>query len=1035
MKYTDISLFLIRNKLLKWIVLVLIFFIFLISSSSIKRFAFPKVELYEMTITTIAPNYSVDEVEKNITAIIEDELETIGGIDEYSSTSSESVSFINLELDRESDIDDVKEEIRNAIDGINDFPDVVEDRPDIQEIKVDNLPIFVLGITAADDDFEKIKFHTLKIKEELLRLKPVSEVREINLPDKKIWVYLDEEKMLANKITFEEVISALRKNNISVTAGNLESGGSQKNIVTLREFENLTDIANVIVRVTRNFNSDDGISLRIKDLGSVVEGFDDLNAIERFNGKLAAGLEVLKKANADTIDTAEEILKKINFYQESIEGSGIDIIIHRNDAEETETRIDIALNNGILGLFLVFIILILFLNYKIAIWTAVGLPFVFFMNITLMKIFDLSINNISLAGIIITLGIIVDNAVIVGESIFRFKQMGYNEEASVLKSLRGVIKPLIFALLTTILSFVSMFFIPGVIGDFAVEIPLVVIFMLTISFLESTIILPSHLATASFRKKKSLGIKLIDGVSFYYQKTLRFALKRPWKSLLFITGFFLSMGFVAAQNVSFFLFPIDQAFYLAISGEVNDKNSTKEATLLEVKKIEQVISSLPEEGIVSSYKVKAGGTQENQFHIDIYLTSYFTRQTTAEEVKDYILNKIEDKKKFNLTKVDYYIDGGGPPQDKPIEINVFGFDDEKRLKAIEEIIAKLEEKDYISQVQSDYDEGREGIELKIKENAYYASLNPESIANNVRFSLSGITVGKMNQDGENIDIDVKFAENELNQDDFLKGIFVLNDFRQLVEVKKFLSVQQVTNKLEIKRKNGRRVNIVTANFDNEKISAQEVNSLLLEEISVLNENNGDVDITLAGESVESTNVFNQLLIAIIASVIGIYLLLVLQFNNFIQPIMVIVSIPFGIVGILTAFSLQGFNLSLLAMIGILGFGGVVINASLIMVDFINRLKSGGYSELGVDPNVFSGQKNIVETIIYGSNLRLRPIIITTLTTLLGIMPSAYGLLGKTDSTISPMTLAMFWGLLFGTMVSLFLVPLGYLLIERIKKDR
>ena len=862
----------------------------------------------------------------------------------------------------------------------------------------------------------------------------VSEIKEVNLPDEKIWIYLDKEKMAKNKITFEEVISTLKKNNISVTAGNLKNGGIQKNVITLREFKNLEDIANVIVRVTKNFNSDDGITLRIKDLGSVVEGFDDLNTIVRFNGKPAAGLEVLKKSNADTIITANEIMKIIQNYKSTIVGSGVNIIIHENDAEETETRIDIALNNGILGLSLVFIILILFLNYKIAIWTAVGIPFVFCMNIVLMKAFDLSINNISLSGIIVTLGIIVDNAIIVGESIFRFKQMGFDEENSVLKSLKGVIKPLIFALLTTILGFVSIIFIPGIIGDFAVEIPLVVVFMLTLSFLESTIILPSHLARIDFKKKRSPGMKLIDQVSLYYQKILRFILKRPLKSLLVITGFFLFAGVIAVRFTSFFLFPVDQSYQIIISGEVGDSNITKKATLLEVERVEKVIESFPEKGIISSYKTTIGGSQENKFSIVVFLVSYFNREAKIEEFKDYVLGEIENKARFNLKKVDYYIEGGGPPQGKPIEINVFSFNDENRLAVIEEVMGNLRKKDYISQIQSDYDQGRVGIELKIKENVYYASLNPESIANSVRFALSGITVGKVNEGGESIDIDVKFTEDQIEESDFLKGLFVLNDFRQLVEVKKFLDIEVVTNKSEINHKNGRRLNTVTANFDNKKTSAKEVNSLLKEELAMLIKNNPDVDIVIEGESVESANTFNQFLIAIIASFVGIYLLLVLQFNNFIQPIMVIVTIPFGIIGIIIAFSIHGFNLSLLAMIGILGFGGVVINASLIMVDFINSLKNGKYDELGVSPDAFK-QKDIIEVIIYAANLRLRPIIITTLTTLLGIMPTAYGLLGKTDSTVSPMTLAMFWGLLFGTTVGLFLIPLFYLLIEKITKRK
>ncbi len=1032
MHYTDLTVFLIKNKIFKWIIIASVIFFFIATIQQIKRFAFPKVELFELSISTVAPNYSVREVESNITVKIEKKLSEISGVDEYKSSSYENFSYIFVKLDRDTDPDKVRMEIKDKIDEITDFPDVVEDPPQITVFSVDNIPILELGIISPENDLKKIRYHALALKEEIRKLDEVSQVDEINLPEKKIWVYLDKKKMVENKVTFSEIITALDNQNISITAGDIKENGFKKKVLTLREYKTPEDIENVLVRVTKNYQSDDGIALYIKDIGRVEESFEEENQIIKFNGRVAAGLNVIKKGVEDNVSAAGVILHKILQYQEKIPNNEVEILIHKNDAEETITRIDIALNNALVGLVLVFIILVLFLHYKIAIWAAVGIPFVFAINVLLMEAFDLSINNISLSGIIITLGIIVDNAIIVGESIFRFKQKNLDNQTAVVRSLKSVIKPLIFALLTTVLSFLSMFFIPGIIGDFAIEIPLVVIFMLSASFLESTIFLPSHLAGANLTTSKSWGSKLIDKLSVVYKKILGFTLKRPIKSLLGIFFFFILAGGIAVQYTSFFLFPIDQAYFIIINGETADKNDSKEKALIEVEKIEKIIESLPEKGIVSSYKTSVGGNKENDFSININLVSYFDRQTTAEQVKNFIFDEVQKNPSIKLNKIDYFIDGGGPPQGKPIEVNVFGYANPERLKAIQDIRNELDALGYVSEVLDDYDHGRDGFELNIKNSAYYAGLDPRLLAANIRYAISGTDVETLQEGDDNLDIAVKYDSETTDPNNFLDGIFIRNNFGAFIELKNFIDQKEVLNQSVIKRQDGERVNVVTANFSTKEISAKEIYALLEEKFANISEKYPDVDVTITGEAVESANTFNQFLIAIVFSILGIYFLLVLQFNHFTQPFMVITAIPFGIIGIIIAFAIQGFNLSLLAMIGVLGFGGVVINASLIMVDFINRIKDDKYDELGVDKNLFLAEKNTINNkILVGANLRLRPILITTLTTLLGIMPTAYGILGKTDSTISPMTLAMFWGLFFGTLVSLFLIPLLYLVNEKI----
>ncbi len=1042
MGYINLTLFFLRNRLFKWILIISIFVLAVYFLQNIKKFAFPQLALYETTITTVAENYSLKDVENNVTNPIEEKLDTIGGIKRYTSSSYENFSSIYIEVDRESDIYEVRQEIKEAIDEITDFPSEVKDRPKITHFKVEDIPVVELGITAEDDDLGKIREHALALKEKLDEVPQISQVQKINIPDKKIWILLNKGKMLEKKITFQEVIGALDNNYLSINAGNLKNQQDTESVITLKEYRNVEDIENILVRVTKNYQYDDGVLVKIKDIGVVQEGFKDQTSLVRFNNKPGAGLNVVKKKNIDTIEGAEVVLKAVEEYKKEINGEGVSIIVHQNDALETATRIDIASSNGIIGLVLVFVVLILFLNFKIALWTAIGIPFVFAMNIIIMQFFNLSINNISLTGIIITLGIIVDNAIIVGESVYRFKKMGFGDKESIVEALRSVLKPLIFALFTTVLSFLSMFFIPGVIGDFAVEIPLVVIFMLTASFLESTVILPTHLTTIKFNeKRRSIGEVVITRISFLYKKTLRLLLKKPLLSVIGVVSAYVIAGAIAGQYTSFFLFPTDQAYKVQITGKSVNKNISKEALGDVVTQVEKIINSLPEEGIVASYKSTVGGEVENQFTININLISYFERNTTAEEVKDYIFSKIRNNQTLNLSNLDYYIDGGGPPQGKPVEINILGFSDENRRKVADDIIQKLQEREHFTQVQDNFDEGKKSYYLDLKDSAYYALLNPAALVSSVRFAIGGIVVNEINQGGDDVEIGIKLDEEKIEYDNFLDGIFIWNNLNQLVEAKNFFDIREENVKSVVNHRNGDRVNTVSANFSPNDISANEVNDFLEQEILPMGQKYADIKLSLSGEAAESAKTFNQFLIAIFVSIVGIYFLLVLQFNHFFQPFIVIASIPFGIIGIVVAFAIQGMDLSLLAMIGILGFGGVVINASLIMVDFINSLKNEEYSNIGVDEEDFykETQKDLKKTIIFGANLRLRPILITTLTTLIGIMPTAYGFGGKTDSTISPMTMTMFWGLLFGTLAGLYLIPILYFLNEsltsKIKKIR
>ena len=1023
--------------MLKWVLIIILVVASGVKIPDLDRYALPPVDLKRVNIVTIYSGFSPEEVEADVTTPIEESLETVSGIDKYTSKSRENLSFISIDLDSEAnDLEQVKTDIRNAIDKVS-LPAEAE-TPDFREIKIDRLPILELGFISENLSLLELLEEVKNIQKQFQRIPGVSVVESLGLPDKEMHVLLNRQEMFEKKISVLEVINAIKTSKKRLFAGDLSEGNKVLNIITKSDFDTPQQVGNIIVRASGVANQ--GVIIRLKDIADVKWAIQDRSSLYRFKGMDGIGLQIEKKANADVIETVDRVKDFLEKKIPELNASGIEVVFHKDSSLSTRTKLSIVYQNLLAGLFLILLVLILFLNPKIAAFTALAVPFSVVLALGVASLLEVSINNVSLCGIIVALGILVDNAIVVGESIFYQRQQKISPIESSRKGLRLVAKPVTFAVLTTVIGFMALLLVEGNIGEFSYEIPIVVFLMLMISLMDSVFFLPSHLSMVSLAQRKPLAHNFLNRLSKLYEKSLTFILKKFYLSLSLSIVFLILGGAIGAYFSKFILFPNDQATDMSFKGEFAGGEGL-DFTLGKVIKIEEFLNQIPE-GTIDSYRTKVGGDFNNVWSIDITLSPFFEREMKAIDVKDFLFKKIEaSKDELQLTLLDYFIDGGGPPSGKPIEIVVISNNEEKRKNIIGGIKEDFE-KLGLFEIDSNLRETRNEWVIEPNAEAYYASLSPETIATTFRAAYEGLLVEKVTEKNKSLDIRVKFDPKYVNFQKPLDGITARNNFGEYVPLKDVVDFYPTQSSVMINHRDGVRQNTIDARFDESKTSVLQIYKQMQKKYSSISEKDSEVSILIGGEAEEASSTFNSLIFSLMISIMAIYALLTFQFNRISQPLMVISSIPFGTVGLLIIFALHGKPVSAVAMIGVIGFGGVVINASIIMVDFINRMiqeKSKEYQlKMGGEVVHHDGIRGIPKDdyeklIVKGAVARLRPIFITTLTTLGGIGPTAYGLIGNTDSFIGPIALAMMWGLTFGTISCLFVIPMFYYLIERWKK--
>ncbi|UCC95242.1 MAG: efflux RND transporter permease subunit [Candidatus Omnitrophota bacterium] len=1023
MKFSEFS---VKNSLLINLisVFILIAGLYTLYVYKIRREAFPEVSFDQVVIQAVYPGAPPEEIEKLVTVPIEKELKGVDGIEEMTSTSIENVSSILVKISQDvKDKDKVVDDVKQAVDRVVDLPKEAEE-PIVIEVTSGEIPVIEVALSG-DMPERALQEHAENLEDILEDIPGVSSVARRGFRDTEVWVEVDPDKMREVHLSLEEVMEALSKRNLSIPAGKLRSE-NEFSIRTTGEFYTQEEIENVVIRA-----NEAGNWLRIKDVASVRFSFEDEDVINKSHGTRSINLTVIKRATGDAIKIVDQVKKDTkDFLRRSdpkLKASYVNDI-----AFYIERRLGTLKNNGIIGMFLVCCVLIIFLNVRIAFLTALGLPIAFCATLAAMGFFGLSVNLVTMFGLIVVLGMLVDDGIIVAENCSRYLEKGLKPREAAVAGTQEVMKPVTATIITTIAAFSPLMFMSGMMGKFIWGIPLVVIIALSASLFEALVILPSHFADfvrrgKDFTSRKELPWfkKILD----FYTKVVNKALNRRYRVLLGLCIVFIVTAFVGMRMPFVFFSSEEGVEQFWIRSEVPVGTSLYNTEKL-MRQVEEIVAKLPQDEL-EAYTTQVGSIGETWMfdpygksgshvgQITVYVTPYNTRKRTVSQIIEDLREKTKGIEGFE--KIYFEKEHGGPPVGKAVAVKIRGEDFSVLEEISNKVAAFLNTIEGVSDVASDYEIGRGEIRVVIdNEKATKAFLSVGEIASSIRYAFKGgiATSIKPVKAEEEINVIVRFPEEYRNERLAFEKILIPNRYGNLIPLQNVAHLQERVSVARIQHLDGKRVIAVRSNVDNKNVTSAKANQLMQKEFENVPAEYSGYSLEYGGEQEENVRSAKDFMKAFGLALFLIFLILAANFNSLIQPVIVMLAIPFGIIGVVWAFFFHGLPKSFFMFMGSVGLIGIVVNDSIVLVEFINSLRRKGVER----------RTSIVEA----GKLRLRPVLLTTITTALGLTPTAYGI-GGGDPFLRPMALTIVWGIICATLLTLIVLPCIYAIIDDITR--
>ena len=1033
--------FLVRQKKFALVFSLAFIAIGVLSVVGMQRDQFPTVDFEVLSVTTAYPGASPEDVEKSVTNVIEEELLSVSGIKEITSSSREGISSIIVTLEADlKDVTTTKNDVRNAVNRVKSFPEEVTDLPQVIDFNVTEFPVITLNIDSTSGNFNQARQITDELQVAISRIKGVASVDNPSYLDSEIQIKVDPDKLDKYKMSINEVISAISSRNARFTVGGNNQESLEKNIVILSEFESLDDIKNVVIK-----SSFDGPVIRLDDIAEVFRGQEEEKSITRVNGTKGFVLQVKKQPQADIIRTVKRVRARVEELQKNIPDD-INIFYTDDSSEAVANRLGIIIKNGYIGLALVLVVLGVFLSLKTAFWVAVSIPVTLLGTVFGLGLTGNTINLISLSGFILVLGIVVDDSIVIAESIHHYKSKEGNLYKNVVMGLKRVIMPVVTTIISTMLVMSSFFLMSGVLGKFIYVLPVVVLFALAISFLEITFALPAHLATNKIEKQKTWFVPFEN----VYNRFMVHALK--WRYIivpLFIALLVYSAMF-AMKNIPFNLFPSRGATVMFANIEAPNGSSASytENIVIDVENI--IVNEIGED--LKSYTSKIGEYFTNKADIEIALTPTSDRERPAEDMAEKLKELVKNVEGAEEIKISLL--RPGPPQGADIEVTLVSDNDAQRALAADRLEEILKTIDGVDNINRNDEIGKPRIETVLDfDEMARLGVDYQSVYRHLRTAFSGSYVTDATIAGKEEDVRIYIGENDYTEN-FIKNTAVKNRQGNLIPMSQFSTLREIEGEPDYNHLDGDRSIKVTASIadgrprgrptkaekpnesdENQSFKVNPDETELSEAkparrgpppsktiilAKALKELNASVEypqvsIITAGGAQESIDSLQDFLRAFVVAIIGIFLLLAILFNSYSQPMLVLAAVPFSLIGVIWAFYFHGEPLSFFALTGSLALMGVIVNDSLVMVSHLNYIR---------DKSAQLEEKKV--WIARGSRDRLRAVVLTTLTTMAGVLPLAYGI-GGTDVFLQPMVLALGYGLIFGTFLTLILLPCMYLM--------
>jgi len=1025
-----LSAFFVRRPLLVRLIMLFI----LIAGSLALRFQtyemFPTIDLGIVTITTFRPGSSPEDVELSLTVPLEEELLEVDGLEKIYSSSMEGMSVITVRMDPDAkDTRQISADIQKAVDrGSVKLPTDLIQAPLIQELSTRTIPVVEIHVTGTVPEL-LLRQTADQLADGLREVRGISGVDKVGHRDREVKIFVNPDRLQHLGISYREIIDAIQRRNVRDSGGSLDSFVAEKKVLTVGQFDTPAEVQEVIVR-----SKSPGNHVRVRDVADVVLDFEDWQERSLIDGAQSILLLPKKKPSADGVKTAAAIREFVRSAQKDAP-PGVQLIIVNDLSRFTFDMLDVLSSNAIIGLILLFTALLIFFNLRLAFWVSVGLPISILLTFLVMPIFNMGINTLTLTMLILMIGMLVDDAIVTSESIYAHREKGMSPVDASVEGRAAVAGPVIVSSLTTILAFAPMIFLGGLEGKFLWYIPAMVALLLGASLFECQFMLPSHLAHGG--KKPLRPKQWFSRVQTFYDRYISKMIR--WRYLT-IAVFVLGFGGIVLFGVltlKFNLYPETDIDTFNIKVELPE-GASFEYTAEKVKALEKVVRAAVPENELLNIAVKVGqhntdfygaaeGRNPGWALLTVYMLPQGQRQVNSNDIISSLRRKFKTAKGFQSLQVEPLKDT--PVAGKPVELELIG-NDPGRYDLADLVLEFLNNYPGVTEAWTSYKTGKDIVELKLDHSALSSrGLTTADVTRGVRIAFDGVIVDEHQTVDEVIRYRLQFRPQEKGKLETLKNLVLVNDRGKAIPVRGFAEMEARPGQANIKHYLGQRTITVYADIDRKVVDVQKINSDVADFIdreNLLHRFPG-MRVWFGGELEQQKEALGNVQFALLICVITIFFVLVILFNSLTQPFLIMIVIPFGMSGIIIGFSLQGIEMSMLALIGVLGLIGVLVNDSLVMVAYLNRLKLAKKTEEQRHAAPLSNRE-----IADGASDRLRPIVITSITTCAGLFPTAYGIAGS-NPFITPMVMAMFWGILFGTLMSLILLPCLYAAEQDMRK--
>lgn len=1009
--------FFLEQRVFIQLLIILIIVTGVYSYISLPRALDPEVSFPQAAIITEYSGGSPEEIEKFITIPIEDEIKDLPEIKTYKSISQENISTIEVEFFPEyEDMDMLVQTLINEVNNVADLPHKAE-RPKVFGFKIVSMPVAVvsLGSVIDEDSFKNIGDD---FKDILEKVDGIAKARLVGYREKEVWIELDTDRLKYYGITLNEIAERIRKRNKDMTGGDMIIGKSQYLVRAIGEFESIDDISEMVV-----IDNKKGGAVKIKDLGKVTFGHEKPMVISRKDGKQGLDLLIFRKKGSNI----QKIMKQVNIEMDNFNkrySGAAEANIVFNTSNEISRTINVLQNNAGIGLIFVLIVLTVFLGFRCAMFAFIGIPFSFLLTFVLMKFFDISINGISLFALILILGMIVDDALIVLENIYRYMEMGYTPKQAASSGVKEVVLPVSASVFTTVAAFLPLLLVSGIVGRYIRELPIVVVIALSASLFESFFCMPSHFSEFGRPARDDhVGERLIKRLRAIYMKVIKTAIRHRFITI-FLTIVSLVFSILLIPNVE--LFPNSDAFPRFDIKVLMPSNSTILETDIFLQKARSIIEGqLPQDDLVT-INTYAGMIERNYKRyfgdhygmVSVMLTEKEEREHTTLELIEMIRSSIENISGYE--EVTFERMQEGPPEGPPVEIAVKG----DSFSILEDIADRIKDQlgllDGVVDIADDFDKGRERLKVYLDEEKLpIMNIDRAEAAYSIAARLDGLTISAYRDGDDDIDIIIKTGkDNEDINIDTIENMAIVRQDRSFIPLKEVSDIRFESSPDYLRRLDGKRSITITANIIGKKHTSTTVNREIMQWADKHLDQYPGCSLDFSGEYKKTVETIRSMIKTFSLALFLIYFILGSQFKSFTQPLLIMAAVPFAAIGVLVGLFISRNNFTFPVMLGIVALAGIVVNDSLVLIDFINRYRRSGHS--------------VLKSVIKGGQVRLRPILLTSITTIFGLFPMATGMGGESPIW-SPLANAIAWGLSFSTMLTLIVLPVLYIILENIKQ--